>query len=75
MFIDEVQNVPEFEKLLEGLYVHTNIDLPQNTAANLCNPPPRKRASLVLHPKLDRAYSMKSSEIYIDDTIKELKAL
>ncbi len=27
VFIDEVQNVPEFEKLLEGLYVHTNIDL------------------------------------------------
>lgn len=27
MFIDEVQNVPEFEKLLEGLYVHPNIDL------------------------------------------------
>lgn len=27
VFIDEVQNVPEFEKLLEGLYVHPNIDL------------------------------------------------
>lgn len=27
VFIDEVQNVPEFEKLLEGLYVHLNIDL------------------------------------------------
>jgi predicted AAA+ superfamily ATPase len=27
LFIDEVQNVPEFEKLLEGLYVHSNIDL------------------------------------------------
>lgn len=27
MFIDEVQNVPEFEKMLEGLYVHPNIDL------------------------------------------------
>ena len=27
MFIDEVQNVPEFEKLLEGLYMHPNIDL------------------------------------------------
>lgn len=27
VFIDEVQNVPEFEKLLEGLYVHSNIDL------------------------------------------------
>jgi predicted AAA+ superfamily ATPase len=27
IFIDEVQNVPEFEKLLEGLYVHPNIDL------------------------------------------------
>ena len=27
MFIDEVQNVHEFEKLLEGLYVHPNIDL------------------------------------------------
>ena len=27
VFIDEVQNVPEFEKLLEGLYVHQSIDL------------------------------------------------
>lgn len=27
VFIDEVQKVPEFEKLLEGLYVHPNIDL------------------------------------------------
>ena len=27
VFIDEVQNVQEFEKLLEGLYVHPNIDL------------------------------------------------
>ena len=27
VFIDEVQNVPEFEKMLEGLYVHPNIDL------------------------------------------------
>ncbi len=27
VFIDEVQNVSEFEKLLEGLYVHPNIDL------------------------------------------------
>ncbi|PIQ33304.1 MAG: hypothetical protein COW63_05815, partial [Bacteroidetes bacterium CG18_big_fil_WC_8_21_14_2_50_41_14] len=27
VFIDEVQNVPQFEKLLEGLYVHPNIDL------------------------------------------------
>ncbi len=27
VFIDEVQNVPEFEKLLEGLYVTQNIDL------------------------------------------------
>jgi predicted AAA+ superfamily ATPase len=27
VFIDEVQNVVEFEKLLEGLYVHPNIDL------------------------------------------------
>lgn len=27
VFIDEVQNVPEFEKLLEGLYTHPNIDL------------------------------------------------
>lgn len=27
VFIDEVPNVPEFEKLLEGLYVHPNIDL------------------------------------------------
>lgn len=27
VFIDEVQNVPGFEKLLEGLYVHPNIDL------------------------------------------------
>ncbi|MEY4316017.1 MAG: hypothetical protein RI977_1394, partial [Bacteroidota bacterium] len=26
VFIDEVQNVKEFEKLLEGLYVHPNID-------------------------------------------------
>ena len=27
VFIDEVQNIPEFEKLLEGLYVTQNIDL------------------------------------------------
>lgn len=27
VFIDEVQNVTEFEKLIEGLYVHPNIDL------------------------------------------------
>ncbi len=27
VFIDEVQNVTEFEKLLEGLFVHPNIDL------------------------------------------------
>lgn len=27
VFIDEVQNVPEFEKLLEGLYVNPDIDL------------------------------------------------
>ncbi len=27
VFIDEVQNIPEFEKLLEGLFVHPNIDL------------------------------------------------
>ncbi|HOY31823.1 MAG TPA: ATP-binding protein [Bacteroidales bacterium] len=27
VFIDEVQNVPEFEKLLEGLFVQPNIDL------------------------------------------------
>jgi predicted AAA+ superfamily ATPase len=27
VFIDEVQNIPEFEKLLEGLYVHPYIDL------------------------------------------------
>jgi len=27
VFIDEVQNVPEFEKMLEGLYIHPNIDL------------------------------------------------
>jgi len=27
VFIDEVQNIPEFEKLLEGLYVTSNIDL------------------------------------------------
>ncbi|MDQ5928538.1 MAG: uncharacterized protein QG594_312, partial [Bacteroidota bacterium] len=27
VFIDEIQNVSEFEKLLEGLYVHPNIDL------------------------------------------------
>lgn len=27
VFIDEVQNVSEFEKLLEGLYIHPNIDL------------------------------------------------
>src|SRR5690554_5671058 len=27
VFIDEVQNVPAFEKLLEGLYVHPDIDL------------------------------------------------
>lgn len=27
VFIDEIQNIPEFEKLLEGLYVHPKIDL------------------------------------------------
>ena len=27
VFIDEVQNLPEFEKLLEGLYVTENVDL------------------------------------------------
>ncbi len=27
VFIDEVQNIPEFEKLLEGLYVTSNVDL------------------------------------------------
>jgi predicted AAA+ superfamily ATPase len=27
VFIDEVQNIPEFEKMLEGLNVHPNIDL------------------------------------------------
>ncbi len=27
VFIDEVQNISEFEKLLEGLYVNSNIDL------------------------------------------------
>lgn len=27
VFIDEVQNVADFEKLIEGLYVHPNIDL------------------------------------------------
>lgn len=27
VFIDEVQNVPQFEKLIEGLYVHPKIDL------------------------------------------------
>jgi predicted AAA+ superfamily ATPase len=27
VFVDEVQNVPEFEKLLERLYVHPRIDL------------------------------------------------
>ena len=27
VFIDEVQNIPEFEKLLEGLYVAQNVDL------------------------------------------------
>lgn len=27
VFVDEVQNFPEFEKLLEGLYVHPRIDL------------------------------------------------
>lgn len=27
VFIDEVQNVPEFEKLIEGLFVHPKIDL------------------------------------------------
>ncbi len=27
VFIDEVQNIPEFEKLLDGLYVTPNIDL------------------------------------------------
>ncbi len=27
VFIDEVQNLPEFEKLLEGLYVTKNVDL------------------------------------------------
>ena len=27
VFIDEVQNIPAFEKMLDGLYVHPNIDL------------------------------------------------
>ena len=27
VFIDEIQNIPEFEKLLEGLFVTSNIDL------------------------------------------------
>ena len=27
VFIDEIQNVPEFEKLLEGLFVHPEVDL------------------------------------------------
>ena len=27
IFLDEVQNVPEFEKLLDGLYINENIDL------------------------------------------------
>ena len=27
VFLDEIQNVMEFEKLLEGLFVHSNIDL------------------------------------------------
>lgn len=27
VFLDEVQNVQDFEKLLEGLYVHPNVDL------------------------------------------------
>lgn len=27
IFLDEIQNVPEFEKLLEGLFVHPKIDL------------------------------------------------
>jgi predicted AAA+ superfamily ATPase len=27
VFIDEIQNVPEFEKLLEGLFVTSNVDL------------------------------------------------
>ena len=27
VFIDEIQNIPEFEKLLEGLFVTPNVDL------------------------------------------------
>lgn len=27
IFLDEIQNVPEFEKLLDGLYINENIDL------------------------------------------------
>lgn len=27
VFIDEIQNIPEFEKLLEGLFVHPDVDL------------------------------------------------
>jgi predicted AAA+ superfamily ATPase len=27
VFIDEIQNIPEFEKLLEGLFINPNIDL------------------------------------------------
>lgn len=27
VFIDEVQNIPEFEKVLEGLFIHPDIDL------------------------------------------------
>ncbi len=38
VFIDEVQNVPEFEKLLEGLYVQPSIDLTSEVIYNTSKP-------------------------------------
>jgi len=35
VFLDEIQNIPQFEKLLEGLFVHPKIDL-YVTGSNAC---------------------------------------
>ena len=35
VFLDEVQNIPQFEKLLEGLFVHPKVDL-YVTGSNAC---------------------------------------
>jgi predicted AAA+ superfamily ATPase len=35
VFLDEIQNIPQFEKLLEGLFVHPKVDL-YVTGSNAC---------------------------------------